>query len=807
LYPAAGLPNADPDGDGQSNNQESLAGTNPLSAGSRYTASCAYDSSRNLVLSWSGVAGKRYRVESSANLVNWSALPGEYIGYGSIISTVVRPVGTVATARQYWRVIVFDVDSNANGLSDWEETHPELIASVDAIAGAYGAVVPGGKSYAAKGGSISYSINPSQGYVVDAVTVNGVNVGAVAAYTFNNIQGSNTINATFKVLPSMKVNPTSVVLPASNTATVALSAAGMQWSASTTQSWLSVSPTVGTGDAALAIAGSANTTGAVRSGEIIITGPAGSAGVHLAVSQPAQVPSNVALGKLVTASSLEGASYPASNIVDGNSNTRWSSGFSDPQWVVIDLGKQYLISSVELAWEAAYARSFGIQFSLDSTTWSEVYRNNNSNGGTQSIPVSGVARYVRVYCNTRATSYGDSLWEVRVIGIEAGGPFFTASPTAVSLGSGSASANVTVNSDVAWTAVSSQSWLTVAPAAGSGNGSVTLSAAINSSSSSRTASVTLAGPPGSGLSQIVSVNQAGSGGSPYGFSRCKMNYGQDWSGASAKYPANLTYIRAWLGSTGDSLGDFITSMLNGCKTGGVLAGRTPMMIGYVIAFAARAEVGLQDCDVAQKQGLSTSLCTNGTQYIRQNKQHLLDRHRTLAAQIAAVWGKTQPIMWMTEPDYFQYAIDTTSQAGGGFTYTEAGQYLRDFMSVVKQELPNVVFVLDTAPWLGSRAPAWFAAMPMDMMTYVSAYGVPTERIQNNQWSNTWREFYELTGLGVISEGWDYNSTGPSWHDATTINQLIGWGVVAESFRTPPLAWESVAGANAAKLNQLLTCGK
>ena len=43
-------------------------------------------------------------------------------------------------------------------------------------------------------------------------------------------------------------------------------------------------------------------------------------------------------GKTATASSVENASFPASAAVDGNTGTRWSSAFSDPQWLEVDLG-------------------------------------------------------------------------------------------------------------------------------------------------------------------------------------------------------------------------------------------------------------------------------------------------------------------------------------------------------------------------------------------------------------------------------------------------------------------------------------
>src|SRR3954454_13401200 len=64
-------------------------------------------------------------------------------------------------------------------------------------------------------------------------------------------------------------------------------------------------------------------------------------------------------GKPATASSTENAGTPASAAVDGNTtSTRWSSAFSDPQWIQVDLGQSASITQVVLTWEAAYASAF-----------------------------------------------------------------------------------------------------------------------------------------------------------------------------------------------------------------------------------------------------------------------------------------------------------------------------------------------------------------------------------------------------------------------------------------------------------------
>src|SRR4051794_30520045 len=57
---------------------------------------------------------------------------------------------------------------------------------------------------------------------------------------------------------------------------------------------------------------------------------------------------NVAQGKTATASSTENISFPASAAVDGNAGTRWSSAFSDPQWLEVDLGSSQSVCQVTL---------------------------------------------------------------------------------------------------------------------------------------------------------------------------------------------------------------------------------------------------------------------------------------------------------------------------------------------------------------------------------------------------------------------------------------------------------------------------
>ncbi|MEU3348972.1 discoidin domain-containing protein [Streptomyces sp. NPDC006700] len=130
---------------------------------------------------------------------------------------------------------------------------------------------------------------------------------------------------------------------------------------------------------------------------------------------------NAALGKPATASSTENAGTPASAAFDGDPNTRWSSAFSDPQWVQVDLGSVQNLCKVDLTWETAYAKEFQIQASANGQTWTTLKSVTGATGGTASYDVSGSGRYLRIYGTVRSTGYGYSLWEVAVHTDSSGG--------------------------------------------------------------------------------------------------------------------------------------------------------------------------------------------------------------------------------------------------------------------------------------------------------------------------------------------------------------------------------------------------
>ncbi|MHB9012869.1 MAG: glycoside hydrolase family 3 C-terminal domain-containing protein [Ignavibacteriaceae bacterium] len=127
---------------------------------------------------------------------------------------------------------------------------------------------------------------------------------------------------------------------------------------------------------------------------------------------------DIAIGKTATASSLESSSYPASYAVDGNNSTRWSSQFSDPQWLMVDLGAVYNIDKVVISWEAAYAKEFEILISSDGLNWTTAQHITNGTGGLSNISISSQARFVKMLGIQRGTQYGYSIYEFQVFPVD-----------------------------------------------------------------------------------------------------------------------------------------------------------------------------------------------------------------------------------------------------------------------------------------------------------------------------------------------------------------------------------------------------
>jgi hypothetical protein len=146
------------------------------------------------------------------------------------------------------------------------------------------------------------------------------------------------------------------------------------------------------------------------------SGPSAAAtSVQTGVVTAAQGSTDLALGKVASASSAENAGVAAGKAVDGDGATRWSSLYSDAQWWQVDLGSVQQVSSVVVNWEAAFASSYKVQVSTDGVAFTDVASVSLASAGPKTSSFAAVsARYVRMQGVARATQWGYSFWDFQV---------------------------------------------------------------------------------------------------------------------------------------------------------------------------------------------------------------------------------------------------------------------------------------------------------------------------------------------------------------------------------------------------------
>lgn len=130
----------------------------------------------------------------------------------------------------------------------------------------------------------------------------------------------------------------------------------------------------------------------------------------------AQTCENIAVGYPTRVSSNQGGSL-GGYATDGRMDTRWESQFSDPQWLVVDLGVAHTICEAVIRWEHASARDFSVDISSDSVTWTNVATISNNLEYVNRISITGSARYFRLNGTARTTGFGYSIYELEIHGI------------------------------------------------------------------------------------------------------------------------------------------------------------------------------------------------------------------------------------------------------------------------------------------------------------------------------------------------------------------------------------------------------
>ncbi len=103
-----------------------------------------------------------------------------------------------ASGEQYAVGYEYDVTANVTFYAVWEDI-PVANYTITATAGANGTISPSGEVAVLEGENKTFTITANSGYHIKDVKVNGLSVGAVSVYTFNDVAANATITVEFEI--------------------------------------------------------------------------------------------------------------------------------------------------------------------------------------------------------------------------------------------------------------------------------------------------------------------------------------------------------------------------------------------------------------------------------------------------------------------------------------------------------------------------------------------------------------------------------------------------------------------------------
>ncbi|WP_235840161.1 fibronectin type III domain-containing protein [Citrifermentans pelophilum] len=130
--------------------------------------------------------------------------PGSYSQHFNVGNLTSYTVSELSDATKYYfSVSAQDAAGNASAPSNEvafttpAPPPPAALYTLTSSAGTGGTISPAGSIVVSQGTSQTFKIAPATGYQIQAVTVDGVSVGAVASYTFSNVVANHKIAASF----------------------------------------------------------------------------------------------------------------------------------------------------------------------------------------------------------------------------------------------------------------------------------------------------------------------------------------------------------------------------------------------------------------------------------------------------------------------------------------------------------------------------------------------------------------------------------------------------------------------------------
>ncbi len=282
------------------------------------------------------------------------------------------------------------------------------------------------------------------------------------------------------------------------------------------------------------------------------------------------------------------------------------------------------------------------------------------------------------------------------------------------------------------------------------------------------------------------------------FDPCRFNFGYK-EGTANINEADIIAQYTWAGA---SITDDIINMLNKCKS----SNKTPALYMYIIAKSS----GLGDCNTGG------GLCSQGANYIRNNKEKIKQYYRDYASAIKNTFGTTDPVICVMEPDYYQYA-QPGSQSGNPLSFQEAGQFMGDLIDILKAQLPNAIVSMDISPWMEDQGTtnSYLSALPLNKIDMISTSGGIAQAgssLIKRENRLTWQKVYDITKKCILADcgyGAGGGGTGhdAAWDNVTNINNRINEGVIGIIQFSPKQDWGNTIRSISSQLSKpICPCG-
>ncbi len=279
---------------------------------------------------------------------------------------------------------------------------------------------------------------------------------------------------------------------------------------------------------------------------------------------------------------------------------------------------------------------------------------------------------------------------------------------------------------------------------------------------------------------------------------CKFAWGAASSGTNYSY---LNFVSTWVGdetngglsswsATGTNSGQASQSACGDCALVKTVSSTSSMVVFYTyfIGYQACKQGKYCDCNTSSPP----NLCTNGSQWIRDNRATIVNAYGQYAKAVYAN-SPSKPVIWWLEGDFVQYTVGGGTTQTNPLSYAEAGQLARDITCAIKSNEPNAIVAMNHSPWNSDAVSQGFwAAQPTDVLDLIWVQGPgDSDTLTNsgtyNATTANYNWLHTFTGKKIMVEtSFAGSGAADRWSTTTAanINARIANGVIGVHVNSP-----------------------